>query len=156
VNGILEGARGADDDLSFGRCCPSRVAMTCPLCARRKWRLRPETPLGDWRLRQQQAACKVWPHFVAPPSYREPIHTQIPTMFVSGDSDGSTPLSFIEHAAPGFENRVEVVMSNRGHTEWAPCVETLYQRFLNQGSVRGLDASACSHLSNVPRSCLTP
>lgn len=71
-------------------------------------------------------------------------------MFVSGDSDGGTPLWFTEHAAPGFENRVEVVMSNRGHTEWAPCIERLYQQFLNQASVQGLDTSVCSHLSRPP------
>jgi hypothetical protein len=71
-------------------------------------------------------------------------------MFVSGDSDGGTPLWFTEHAAAGFRNRIEVVMSNRGHTESAPCVEKLYQRFLNQGTVQGLDASACSHLSRPP------
>src|SRR5262249_25196486 len=58
-----------------------------------------------------------------------------------------TPPWFTEHATPGFQNRVEVIMFNRGHTEWAPCVETLYQRFLNQRSAQGLDASACSHLS---------
>jgi pimeloyl-ACP methyl ester carboxylesterase len=151
VNGILEGARGADDDLSFGLLLSITCSDDVPFVRQEEVAAATRnTFLGDWRLRQQQAACKGWPHFVAPPSYREPIHTQIPTMFVSGDSDGSTPLSFIEHAAPGFENRVEVVMSNRGHTEWAPCVETLYQRFLNQGSVRGLDASACSHLSRPP------
>jgi hypothetical protein len=71
-------------------------------------------------------------------------------MFASGDFDGGTPLWFTEHAAPGFRKRVEVIMSDRGHTEWAPCIETLYQHFLNQGSVRGLDASACSHLSRPP------
>ena len=32
----------------------------------------------------------------------------------------------------------------------APCIETLYQRFLNQGSVQELDASVCSHLSRPP------
>jgi TAP-like protein len=105
---------------------------------------------GNWRLRQQQAACKAWPHSVASASYREPIHTQIQTMFVSGDSDGGTPLWFTEHAASGFQNRIEVIMNNRGHTEWAPCIGTLYERFVNQGSIRGLDASACSHLSRPP------
>jgi len=148
VKGILEDAQGLDSDLSFGLL----LSITCsddvpfihedevPAATR-------NTFLGDWRVRQQQAACKAWPHSVAPASYREPINTQIPTMFVSGDSDGGTPLWFAEHAAPGFQNRVEVIMSNRGHTEWAPCIETLYQRFLNQASAKGLDASACSHLS---------
>jgi hypothetical protein len=71
-------------------------------------------------------------------------------MFVSGDSDGGTPVWFTEHAAPGFQNRIEVIMDNRGHTEWDPCVETLYQRFLKQGSAQALDPSACTNLSRPP------
>ena len=151
VTGIVEDQRDADNDLSFGLLLSITCSDDVPF-------VRPEevapatrnTFLGDWRVRQQQAACEAWPHSVAPASSREPIHTQIPTMFVSGNSDGGTPLWFTEHAAPGFQNRVEVIMSNRGHTEWAPCVETLYQRFLNRGSAHGLDASACSHLSRPP------
>lgn len=151
VNGILEDARGIDDDLSFGLLLANTCSDDVPFI--REGEVAAATAntfLGDWRVRQQQAACKAWPHSVAPASYREPIHTQIPTMFVSGDSDGGTPLWFTEHAAPGFQNRIEVIMTNRGHTEWDSCVETLYQRFLNQGSVSGLDASACSHLSHPP------
>lgn len=151
VKGILDEAQNADKDLSLGLLLSITCSDDVPF-------VRPEevaaatqnTFLGDWRLRQQQAACKAWPHSVAPASYREPIHTQVPTMFVSGDSDGGTPLWFTEHTAPGFQNRVEVIMSNRGHTEWAPCIETLYQRFLDQGSTRGLDASGCSLLSRPP------
>jgi pimeloyl-ACP methyl ester carboxylesterase len=151
VTGILEDQKDADTDLSLGLLLSITCSDDLPF-------IRPEevapasqnTFLGDWRLRQQQAACKLWPHSAAPASSREPIHTQVPTMFVSGDSDGGTPIWFTQHAAPGFQNRVEVIMSNRGHTEWAPCIETLYQRFLKQGSVQGLDVSACSHLSRPP------
>lgn len=151
VNGILEAARDIDNDLSFGLFLANTCSDDVPFIREDEVAAATaNTFLGDWRVRQQQAACKAWPHSVASASYREPIHTQIPTMFVSGDSDGGTPLRFTEHAAPGFENRIEVIMSNRGHTEWASCVETLYQRFLNQGSVRGLDASACSHLTRPP------
>ena len=121
VKGILEDARDADKDLSLGLL----LSITCsddvpfvrqgevPAATR-------NTFLGNWRLRQQQAACMAWPHSVAPASYREPIHTQVPTMFVSGDSDGGTPLWFTEHTAPGFQNRVEVIMSNRGHPSGHP------------------------------------
>jgi pimeloyl-ACP methyl ester carboxylesterase len=151
VQGILEDARDADTDLSFGLLlsitCSDDVPFVHPEEVTGATR---NTFLGDWRLRQQQAACKAWPHSVVSASYREPIHTQVPTMFASGDSDGGTPLWFTEHAAPGFQNRVEVIMSNRGHTEWDRCIETLYQRFLNQGSVQGLDASTCSHLARPP------
>jgi hypothetical protein len=53
-------------------------------------------------------------------------------------------------AAAGFRNRVEVIMSNRGHTEWDPCIERVYRHFLNQGSVQGLAPSACAHLTRPP------
>lgn len=151
AKGILDDARDADKDLSLGLLLSITCSDDVPFvdlgevaAATRN------TFLGDWRLRQQEAACKLWPHSVAAASDRKPIQTKIPTMFVAGDSDGGTPLWFTEHAAPAFQNRIVVIMSNRGHTEWAPCIETLYQQFLNQGSVQGLDASACSHLLRPP------
>lgn len=152
VSGILEDSQGADNDLSLGLLLSITCSDDLPFV--REEEVAAETRntfLGDWRLRQQQTACKAWPHSVVPASDREPVHTKIPTMFVTGDSDGGTPLWFTEHAAPSFQNRIVVIMNNRGHTEWAPCVETLYQRFLNnQGSVMGLDTTACSHLTRPP------
>jgi pimeloyl-ACP methyl ester carboxylesterase len=151
ANGILEDERDADSDLSLGLLLSITCSDDVPFVREEEVAgATRNTFLGDWRLRQQQAACKLWPHSVAPASDREPIHTNVPTMFVTGDSDGAMPLWFTEHTAPGFQNRVVVIMNNRGHTEWAPCIETLYQRFVNQGSVQGLDASACSHLSRPP------
>jgi pimeloyl-ACP methyl ester carboxylesterase len=151
VKGILDDARDAGNDLSFGLFLSITCSDDVPFVREEDVAAATRnTFLGDWRLRQQEAACKLWPQSVAPASYRQPIHTKIPTMFVTGDSDGGTPLWFTEHAAPGFQNRVVVIMSNRGHTEWAPCIETLYQRFLDQGSVHGLDTSACSMLSRPP------
>ena len=151
TKGILDGARDADTDLSLGLLLSITCSDDLPFVREEEVAAASRnTFLEDWRLRQQQAACKLWPHSVASASSREPLHTKIPTMLVTGDSDGGTPPWFTEHATPGFQNRVEVIMRNRGHTEWAPCVETLYQRFLNQRSAQGLDASACSHLSRPP------
>jgi pimeloyl-ACP methyl ester carboxylesterase len=151
VKGILDDERDADHDLSFGLLLSITCSDDVPFVPEEEVAAATRnTFLGDWRLRQQQEACQMWPHSVAPASSRQPIQTRIPTMFVSGDSDGGTPLWFTEHAALGFQNRIEVIMHNRGHTEWAPCIETLYERFLNQGSIRGLNASACSQLSRPP------
>ena len=151
VEGILGDARDADSDLSFGLLLSITCSDDVPFVREEEVEAATrDTFLGDWRLREQQRACKVWPHAVVAEKYREPVHTPVPTMFVSGDSDGGTPVWFSEHAAPGFHNRVEVIMSNRGHTEWDRCIETLYQRFLSQGSVQGLDPSACAHLSRPP------
>lgn len=118
VSGILDDGRDADHDLSLGLLLSITCSDDVPFVQEKEVAAATrETFLGDWRVRQQQAACELWPHSLATASDRKPIHTSLPTMFVSGDSDGGTPLWFTEHAAPGFPNRVEVIMSNRGHTE---------------------------------------
>ena len=151
VKGILDDQSGADSDLSQGLFLSITCSDDIPFVRQEEVAAATRnTFLGDWRLRQQEAACKVWPHSVVPASYREPIETQAPTMFVAGASDGGTPLWFTQHAAPGFRNRLELIMSNRGHTEWDTCVETTYQRFLEHASVQGLDASACAQLARPP------
>ena len=151
VEGILDSARNADSDLSLGLLLSITCSDDIPFVREEEVDAATRnTFLRDWRLKQQQAACNVWPRAAVTAADRKPIHTRVPTMFVSGDSDGGTPVWLTEHASSGFENRVEVTMPNRGHTEWDACVETLYRRFLNQGSAQGLDPSACAQLSRPP------
>jgi hypothetical protein len=147
VQGVLENARGADTALSFGLF----LTITCneDIAFVNEVDVAPATKgtfLGDYRLRQQQAACAKWPKYSVPADYREPVKSSVPTMFVSGDADGGTPLWLTEHAAPGFQNRVEIVQRNQGHTEWNECVSGLYERFVNSGSVEGIDPSSCPEM----------
>lgn len=101
------------------------------------------TALGDYRVRQQQAACEHWPTASPLPDYRKPVRSAVPAMFASGDLDGASPLWFVERVAPGFPNRVEVVQHGQGHTEWNECLGRLYQRFVEHGGVQGIDPSSC-------------
>jgi hypothetical protein len=144
VEGILSNARELDSAISLGLffsiTCNEDLAFVREEDIERETR---GTFLGDYRLRQQLAACTAWPKVSLPASYRMPVRSSVPTLFVSGDSDGGSPLWFTEHAAPGFTDRVEVVLGGRGHTEWSECVAELYQRLVRSGAVRGLDASSC-------------
>ena len=79
------------------------------------------TYLGDYRVRQQQAACTHWPKAALPKGYRDRVQSSVPTMFVSGDTDAASPLWLTEQVAPGFSNRVEIVARGQGHTEWNEC-----------------------------------
>lgn len=65
-------------------------------------------------------------------------------MFVSGDSDPATPLSFTARVAPSFPNRIELVLRGQGHTEWNECVSRLYERFVRAGEIRGVEAATCA------------
>jgi pimeloyl-ACP methyl ester carboxylesterase len=142
AEGILAHARGVDNALSLGLLfaitCSEDVAFVreADVAAATQG-----TFLGDYRLRQQQAACAHWPRFAVPDAYRTPVRSPAPTLFVSGDSDAATPVAFAQHLAPGFAARVEVVLANRGHTEQDPCLDRLYADLVRSGSAAGLDGS---------------
>lgn len=144
VDGILAQERNANAELSFGLffsiTCSGDVAFIrdSDIAA-----LTDDAFLGDWRVRQQQAACRRWPTAAMPDHYRDPVTSPVPTLFVSGDSDPATPLWFTEHAARGFANRAEIVLKNRGHTEWNACAAAAYERLVSTGMTEGLSAAAC-------------
>jgi pimeloyl-ACP methyl ester carboxylesterase len=144
AEGILENARGMRSALSVGVLlsvtCSEDLAFVSEEDIRRETR---GTFLGDYRVRQQQAACEKWPRSVLPKSYRVPVRSPVPTLFVSGDTDAATPLWFTQHVARGFENRAEVVLGGRGHTEWSDCMSAVYEQFVRRAAVRGLDTSSC-------------
>ncbi|HEY6619882.1 MAG TPA: alpha/beta fold hydrolase [Steroidobacteraceae bacterium] len=148
VKDLLADARDANSDFSFGLffsiTCSEDVAFI------RENDIAPETQgtfLGDYRVRQQQAACREWPTRTLPKDYRAPVTSAVPTLFVSGDADGGTPLWFADHVAAGFSNRLQVVVKGQGHTEWSDCLAQLYQQLVRGGIVRGLNPSC----PNVPR-----
>jgi pimeloyl-ACP methyl ester carboxylesterase len=144
AKGILSGARERDSAISFGFFFSITCNEDVPFLREEDiLRLTQGTVLGDYRPRQQIAACRNWPKVTLPNDYRSPVHTSVPTMFVSGDTDGGSPLWFTEHVAPGFSNRVEIVMVNRGHTEWNDCIGRLYERFVRVGAVTGIDPASC-------------
>jgi pimeloyl-ACP methyl ester carboxylesterase len=142
VKDLLAGARNADAEFSWGLffsiTCSEDVAFI------REQEVAPQTQgtfLGDYRVRQQQAACREWPTRTLPADYRAPITSAVPTLFVSGDADGGTPLWYADRVAAGFSNRLRVIVKGQGHTEWSDCLAQLYQRLVRDGTVGGLDPS---------------
>lgn len=136
VDDIVASAPGTDAAITFG----TFFAITCSedvayIGEADVARATAGTFIGDYRIRQQQAACRHFPRARLPAGYREPVRTEVPTMLVSGDSDGGTPQHLSSHAAAGFAHRTELVMANRGHTEWSACVAAHYAAFLERGEV---------------------
>ena len=108
------------------------------------------TFLADFRVRQQQAACEHWPKASLPEGYRDPVRSQVPAMFVSGDLDAASPLWFTGRVAPGFANRVEIVARGQGHTEWSDCIGDLYEKFVRSGAAQGIDPATCPGAPRPP------
>jgi pimeloyl-ACP methyl ester carboxylesterase len=148
VKDLLSDAHDADPAFSFGLF----LSITCSedVAFIREQDIAPETQgtfLGDYRVRQQQAACREWPTKTLPKDYRAAVASAVPTLFVSGAADGGTPLWYADHVAAGFSNRAQVIVKGQGHTEWSDCLAQLYQRLVRGGAVSGLSAPC----PDVPR-----
>lgn len=151
VEGILSGDRAADAELSWGLFFATTCNEDLPFLDEKDILAETQgTFLGDYRVLQQQAACKSWPKTALPRGYRDPVRSVVPVMFVSGDLDGGTPLWFMEHAAAGFSERIEIVARGQGHTEWSDCIARHYQRFVVSGSARRAGAASCEPIARPP------
>jgi len=148
--GILENAAGGDAALTFGFLfsitCNDDVAFINEQAIARETQ---GTFLRDYRVRQQQAACRQWPKNPTATD-RTPIKSAVPTLFVSGDSDAATPLWFTERVAAGFSQHAEVIAAGQGHTEWSECVARSYEQLVRDGSVRNLRNTTCNAIPRPP------
>jgi len=106
--------------------------------------------LGDYRVRQQQAACEHWPKATLTNGYRDPVHSSVPTLLVTGSDDGGTPIWYTDHVMEGLSNSRKVVIGGQGHTEWNPCVAQLFQALVESGSVTGLGVPRCEPIPRPP------
>jgi len=149
VDGIE--AKESDPDFSYGLLFAITCSEDIPFI--REAEVEPQTLgtfLGDDRVRQQQAACRFWPRATLPHGYREPVHSSVPSLFVTGDHDGGTPLWFTPRVMAGFSQAVEIVAKGQGHTEWNACVAALYEQLVRSGSVTGLRQSTCAPVPLPP------
>jgi pimeloyl-ACP methyl ester carboxylesterase len=106
--------------------------------------------LGDYRVRQQVAACGVWPRAAVAPEHREALRSDAPMLLVSGERDPVTPPAFAERAARQLTHAMRIVVPFAGHGGGDPCVEAIGTKFLEKGSGEGLDTSCLKGIRLTP------
>lgn len=104
------------------------------------------TFLGDLRIRKQQAACAAWPVPPVDRKFLEPVVSSVPTLLISGERDPVTPPVNAERTARTLKNSLSVVIPDAGHGSQGiegalDCVDGLMARFIEAGTVQGLDTS---------------
>ena len=112
------------------------------------------TFLGDFRARQQLAACAEWPARKLPRSVLEPVRSPVPALVVSGERDPATPAANGERVASHLPNSLHLVVADGAHsTEGMPGAECLFDLmtdFIEAGTVRGLDSSCVARITRAP------
>lgn len=99
------------------------------------------TFLGDYRVRRQQAACRIWPRGEGiDDGFQRPVTTDVPVLVISGDADVATPATDGERVARALPNAMHVVFPHQGHGLSNPdCASRLIAAFVAAASTSGLD-----------------
>jgi pimeloyl-ACP methyl ester carboxylesterase len=103
------------------------------------------TFLGNYRLRDQWAACNVWPHAAVDRRFQEPTRSAVPSLVFSGQWDPVTPAANGALAARTLSRSRHIVIPSGGHgydgLTGIDCVGTLWVRFIERPDPEALDTS---------------
>jgi pimeloyl-ACP methyl ester carboxylesterase len=95
--------------------------------------------------------CKLWPQGPVDADLHRPLHSDIPTLLLSGEADPVTPPADAERAAQGLARHRLLILSGEGHGQVATgCVPRLMAEFLDSASPAGLDATCLQRHSPAP------
>jgi pimeloyl-ACP methyl ester carboxylesterase len=128
--------------------CAEDVAFVDPAEAAR---LAAGTFMGDFRLKQQLAACKDWPAAKLPASFLEPVRSSAPVLIYAGENDPATPREWAEKVALTLPGSRILTVPGGAHVFYGlpgvDCLDRVYADFLARGSsekaVEGLDLETC-------------
>lgn len=106
-------------------------------------RLAENTFLGDYRYRQQNEACAIWPRGTVQEDYSKPVRSAAPVLILTGEWDPVTPPSNGDEAARYLPNSKHVVVPHGGHgfagLNGLDCIDTLINQFIETANARNLD-----------------
>jgi pimeloyl-ACP methyl ester carboxylesterase len=101
------------------------------------------TFLGDYRMRQQRAACEIWGRSPVPAEYYTPVSSKAAVLLVTGAADPVTPPRNAAEVARTLPNVVTVMVPSGGHglggLDGLSCIDRLQYDTIERGSVVGLD-----------------
>jgi pimeloyl-ACP methyl ester carboxylesterase len=108
------------------------------------------TFLGDYRLRQQRAACALWQRGEIPKNYAQPTRSDVPALILTGQWDPVTPPMYGDTAAKYLSHSLHVIVPHGGHgfngLNGLDCIDKLFFNFIDRGTTNGLDTSCVNSI----------
>jgi len=101
------------------------------------------TFLGDYRVRREHPACRIWPKGGGiDPHFQKPVTVDVPELIVSCEVGTVAPPSEAARVAEYLPNARHVVFPNQAHDLTNPgCASALITQFIHSGSSRSLDTT---------------
>ncbi len=114
-------------------------------------RLSSGTVLGTLRLESEREICSIWPRGAIPKDFNQPVESDVPALLIAGEFDPATPPDLAETTVRHLSNGLLVRVAKRSH--WGlrgSCIDGIVDRFLETGSVEGIDAAGASEFERPP------
>jgi pimeloyl-ACP methyl ester carboxylesterase len=110
-----------------------------------------QTYQGADQLDALAAICKIWPRGPVDADLHQPLHSDIPTLLLSGEVDPVTPPADAERAAAGLTHHRHLVLPGEGHGQLATaCVPKLMAEFLDGAGLATLDTGCLERHRPAP------
>lgn len=111
--------------------------------------------LGDYRVRNQKAACAAWPVRPVDRSFQEPVRSDAPVLALTGQWDPATPPAQGDQAIRTLPNGRHIVIPSAGHgfdglLGTKDCLTPLLVTFIRTADAKGLDASCVAAIRRPP------
>lgn len=108
------------------------------------------TFLGDFRIRQQQAACREWTSAKLGRDFLAPTVSDAPTLILSGERDPATPASDGEKVLRHLRRGVHVVIPDGAHgnggMKGQECEMEMVTRLIETGTTERFDSSCVAKM----------
>jgi len=109
------------------------------------------TMLGMMFVEHLRASCAHWVRGPIPEGFREPVHSDVPALVLSGELDPVTPPRWGEHALQTLPNGRHVVVPGAGHGIVSlPCAGEVLAEFFETGDAAAVDASCLESRTRPP------
>ncbi len=109
------------------------------------------TFMGTAQLDALTLICRIWPHGPVDADLHAPLHSDVPALLLSGGDDPVTPPAYAAAAARGLPHALNLVLPGFGHGQLTvPCMDRVLARFLELGSVQGLDSTCTQNARPMP------
>ena len=110
-----------------------------------------DTYLGSAPLKILMESCAHWPRGTMEPDFKTPVVSDKPVLLLSGEDDPITPPTNAAHVAQTLTNSLSIVVTGQGHgNAWRGCVPQLMADFVQQASVKKLDAVCVKKIQPFP------
>jgi pimeloyl-ACP methyl ester carboxylesterase len=108
------------------------------------------TFLGDYRYREQNEACGLWPRARVDAKYADPVRSDKPVLIMTGEWDPVTPPANGDGVAKTLPNSLHLVVNDGAHglggLNGIECLDRLMTEFVERGTVKGLDTSCVKNI----------